>query len=221
MQNDETTLAELRNRMVSCQLIQAGIYDKRVLDSMLFIPRHKFVPPEQIYLAYEDRPLAIGEGQTISQPFIVAYMTQVLELKGTEKVLEIGSGSGYQTALLAMLAKEVYSIELHSNLAVSARKRLEEMKFTNFHILLGDGYGGWPQYAPYDAVIVTAAPPELPLAVIEQLALYGRMVVPVGEITQDLWLIQNLPGGVQYDKLIPVIFVPMVPKEQYYQNPSQ
>lgn len=220
MLNDETTYAELRKRMVSNQLIPAGIYDQRVLESMLVVPRHKFVPPEQTRFAYEDRPLAIGEGQTISQPFIVAYMTQVLELKGTEKVLEIGTGSGYQTALLSMLAKEVYSIELHSNLAVFAKKHLDEMNLTNYHIYVGDGYEGWQEYAPYDAIIVTAAPPDLPLALVEQLAPGGRMVVPVGDMTQDLWLIRKSPDGIKYDKLIPVIFVPMVPKEQYYQSSS-
>lgn len=201
--------------MVSDQLIAGGIKDKRVLLGMARIPRHCFVPPDQIFLAYEDRPVPIGEGQTISQPFIVAYMTQMLELTGTERVLEIGTGSGYQTALLSILAKEVYSIELHPNLAASAKKHLDELEITNCHIRIGDGYEGWLEHAPYDAILITAAPPLLPIALVEQLVIGGKMIAPVGVETQDLWLVEKLPDGLHRNKLIPVIFVPMVPKADY------
>lgn len=202
--------------MVAEQLIPAGISDTAILKGIEKLPRHKFVPPEFASLAYEDRPVEIGEGQTISQPFIVAYMTQMLELKGDEKVLEVGTGSGYQTALLAMLAREVYSVELRPTLVPLAKQRLDVLELTNVFIQVGDGYLGWKDHAPYDAIIVTAAPEELPVALLDQLAIGGRMIVPVGRFTQDLWLIKRTLKGFLYEKLIPVVFVPMIPAKEYH-----
>lgn len=171
-----------RQRMVETQLIPRGIKDKRVIDAMLEIPRHLFIPEEALWSqAYGDFPLPIGEKQTISQPFIVAFMTEALELKGSEKVLEIGTGSGYQTAILSMLAEKVYSIERIGLLAARARKVLDSMNCSNAIIKIADGTLGWPEKAPFDAILTTAAAPEIPECYVEQLKVGGRLVIPVGD----------------------------------------
>jgi protein-L-isoaspartate(D-aspartate) O-methyltransferase len=198
-----------RENMVKTQIEARGIKDERVLEAMLKIERHKFVPEGLERLAYEDGPLPIGEGQTISQPYIVALMTELLKLKGDEKVLEIGTGSGYQAAILAELAKEVYTMEILSGLASKAEKLLHEMGYKNIRFKVGDGYLGWPEFATFDAIIVTCAPEEIPHPLIEQLAEGGRMVIPVGEGYQELKLLMKNQGKIQEHNTIPVRFVPM------------
>lgn len=196
--------------MVENQLRGRGIHDERVLEVMGKVPRHLFVPDEMIPYAYDDEPLPIGEGQTISQPYIVAYMTEVLELKGGEVVLEVGTGSGYQTAVLAELTTEVYTIELIDKLSVRAQGVLRNLGYTNIHFKVGDGTFGWPEYAPFDAIMVTAAPPSVPKKLQEQLKLSGRMIIPVGAGFQDLVLITRDKKEFKKKKLLPVRFVPLV-----------
>lgn len=206
----EGEFIEMRREMVKTQIEARGVKDKRVLNAMLDVPRHRFVPAGYRNLAYTDQPLPIGEGQTISQPYIVAMMTELSRLKGGEKVLEIGTGSGYQAAILAELSKEVYTIEILEPLAVSAEKLLKEMGYKNIRVKCGDGYLGWPEYAPFDAIIVTCAPEHIPRPLIEQLAEGGRMVIPVGEFYQELKLIEKIKGKMKTTGIIPVRFVPMV-----------
>jgi len=202
-------LADERERMVTSQIEARGVRDPRLLRALRAIPRHEFVPPEQRTHAYEDRPLPIGEGQTISQPYIVAVMTELLELDGSEKVLEIGTGSGYQAAVLSMLAREVYSIEIVPELARRAAADLARLGYANVHVRHGDGYRGWPEEAPFDAIIVTAAPGHVPEPLVEQLAIGGRMVLPVGDVSQDLVLVTRSEDGVRQERLLGVRFVPM------------
>lgn len=202
----------LRQRMVELQIKQRGIKDKRLLEAMLKVERHRFVPVNLRHLAYEDGPLPIGEDQTISQPYIVALMTELLQLKGDERVLEIGTGSGYQAAILAELVKEVYTIEILPALAERAQKLLKELGYTNIKVRCGDGYLGWPEFAPFDAIIVTCAPPQVPKNLVDQLREGGRMVVPVGRIIQELQLIEKREGKVREKDIIPVAFVPMIRK---------
>ena len=179
-----------RRRMVTEQLIPGGIKDKRVLDAMLKIPRHEFVNPGMQNQAYEDRPLQIGMGQTISQPLMVAIMTEAMELKGTEKILEIGTGSGYQAAVLAELAKDVYTIERIDALSIRARRVLHKMLYKNIHFRIGDGTMGWPEEAPFDGIVVTAGSPEVQKTFLGQLADGGKLVIPVGgEAVQELVVI--------------------------------
>jgi len=199
----------MRERMVETQIKTRGVKDIRVLSAMLKVERHLFVPKGIQSSAYEDRPLPIGEGQTISQPYIVAFMTELLELKGTEKVLEIGTGSGYQAAILGELAKEVYTIEIVEPLGVSAQKLLQELGYRNINVKVGDGYLGWPQVAPFDAIIVTCAPDHIPNPLIEQLKEGGRLVVPVGTYSQALKKIVKRSGKIEATDALPVIFVPM------------
>ena len=199
----------LREKMVDTQIKARGIKDPRVLSAMVKVERHRFVPEEYLNSAYSDQPLPIGEGQTISQPYIVALMTELLELKGDEKVLEIGTGSGYQAAILAELAKEVYTIEIIESLAFMANNRLLELGYQNIKVKAGDGYLGWPEVAPFDALIVTAAPDHIPKPLIDQLKEGGRMVVPVGSYTQELKKIIKRYGKIETTDIIPVIFVPM------------
>jgi len=201
---------EKRMQMVKAQLQYRGIGDSRVLQAMRTVPRHLFVPKGYMKQAYADRPLPIGHGQTISQPFIVAYMTEVLELEGHERVLEIGTGSGYQAAVLSLLVEEVYTIEILKALADQARTRLYELGYNNVNVKWGDGYKGWPEQAPFDAIIVTAAPPEMPQALVSQLRVGGRMVVPVGAGSQDLIRVVKSESGAKTETLLPVLFVPMV-----------
>jgi protein-L-isoaspartate(D-aspartate) O-methyltransferase len=196
--------------MVREQIAERGIRDPRVLEAMRRVPRHEFVPAEQRPHAYEDRPLPIGHRQTISQPFIVAIMSDVLDLDGDEKVLEVGTGSGYQAAVLGELAREVYSIEIVEPLAERAARDLLRLGYQNVHTRAGDGYRGWPEAAPFDAIIVTAAPDHVPEPLVEQLAVGGRMVIPVGRWAQDLVLIRKDEEGVHRERLIGVRFVPMV-----------
>jgi protein-L-isoaspartate(D-aspartate) O-methyltransferase len=203
-----------RRHMVSHQLRARGIRDQRVLDAFEFIPRHLFVPEESRMWAYEDRPHRIGFGQAISQPFIVAYMTQSLGLIGTERVLEVGTGSGYQAAILSRLAREVHSVELISPLAERAAKTLTGLEITNVLIHVGDGSQGWSECAPYDSIIVTAGGPRVPKSLLDQLTDHGRMILPVGESGyQDLELWNREGDAFSHETLLPVAFVPLRGKD--------
>ena len=201
--------------MVEKQIERRGINDPRVLEVMRDTPRHLFIPEYLKEMAYEDGPLPIGEGQTISQPYIVALMTELLELKGDEKILEIGTGSGYQAAVLSALVSEVFSIEIVKNLVDRAELRLKNMGYKNVTIRWGDGYKGWPGEAPFDGIIVTAAPDKIPQLLIDQLKVGGRLVVPIGTHRQELKVItKDKDGTIQSKNIIPVRFVPMVhPKD--------
>ena len=205
---------ELRNRMVVEQIAARGVSDQRVLAAMRKVPRHEFVPEEYQDMAYRDTPLPIGYGQTISQPYIVAYMTEQLELSPRDTVLEIGTGSGYQAAVLAELAAEVYTIEIIPELAEQAKKTLQRLGYTNVHVRIGDGYKGWPEHAPFDAIILTAAPPKIPQPLLDQLKENGRLIAPVGEDYQELVLIRKHDGEFSRKNLIPVRFVPMTGEAQ-------
>jgi protein-L-isoaspartate(D-aspartate) O-methyltransferase len=198
-----------RQEMVSSQIKARGINDKRVLETMRKVERHLFVPKKMQSLAYTDQPLPIGEGQTISQPYIVAIMTELLNLKGDEKILEIGTGSGYQAAILAELAGEIYTIEIVKPLAKRADSLLAAMGYENITVKHGDGYIGWEEHAPFDRIIITCAPPKVPQPLIEQLADGGRMVVPVGTFWQELLLIEKEDGELRETSVLPVRFVPM------------
>lgn len=202
--------AGYRERMVREQLERRGIQDPRVLQAMRKVPRERFVPADLRNRAYDDGALPIGHEQTISQPYIVAFMTEALRLTGKERVLEIGTGSGYQAAVLAELVPEVYSIELVEPLARSAEKTLSELGYRNIKIKIGDGFAGWVEHAPYDAIIVTAAPAEIPPVLVEQLKMGGRMIVPVGVWEQELVLVEKSAKGFITRNLLPVRFVPMV-----------
>jgi protein-L-isoaspartate(D-aspartate) O-methyltransferase len=199
----------MRERMVETQIKARGVKEPRVLAAMLKVERHLFVPKDLQQTAYSDQPLPIGEGQTISQPYIVALMTELLELKGNEKVLEVGTGSGYQAAILAELAREVYTIEIVEKLANSSEKLLLQLGYKNIQVKAGDGYLGWPEAGPFDAIIVTCAPDHIPKPLIDQLKEGGRMVIPVGEYTQELKKIVKRAGKLETTNAIPVIFVPM------------
>ena len=198
--------------MVDTQLAGRDIKDTRVLDAMRKVPRHRFVPEKLQAEAYDDTPLSIGEGQTISQPYIVAYMTQILELRPTDRVLEIGTGSGYQAAVLAELVKEVHTIEIVPGLAERAKGVLAALGYTNIRTRIGDGYAGWPEAAPFDKVIVTAAPDDVPQTLVDQLAENGIMVVPVGRGDQIMTVLRRTKDGVVRRETIPVRFVPMIKK---------
>lgn len=207
----EKQLAQMRANMVEYQLRRRGIKDERVLKAFLKVPRHKFVRSQDIWHAYEDYPLSIGYGQTISQPYMVAIMTELLELKGEERVLEIGTGSGYQAAILAELAKEVFSIERIPELAHKAEKILQELGYTNFKVIVGDGSKGLPEHAPYDAIIVTAAAPRPPQSLLEQLKDKGRLVIPVGSRKlQDLLRITRFGNEFKMENFGPCLFVPLI-----------
>jgi len=212
--SEEGEFAQLRKRMVREQLQGRDIKDPRVLKAMLRVPRHEFVSRELAKSAYTDRALPIKMGQTISQPYIVAYMTQALELKGTERVLEIGTGSGYQAAVLAEIAAEVYTIEILPQLQEEAAAVLGRLGYGNIYFRTGDGYMGWPERAPFDCIIVTAAPEKVPQPLIDQLKEGGRMVIPVGTMSQDLVVIDKEKSGVTRRSTIPVRFVPMTGKAQ-------
>lgn len=199
-----------RMRMVDEQLRARGISDPDVLNAMATVPRHRFVHPSKVAFAYRDRPLSIGYAQTISQPYIVAFMLEAARLHPDQTVLEIGTGSGYQTALLSELVSQVYTVEIIPALAKRSRKVFRELGYKNIHMQTGDGYQGWPQYAPYDAILVTAAPEYIPAPLLEQLAPDGRMVIPVGGRYQDLTVLHKTPqGSIQRKKILPVYFVPM------------
>jgi protein-L-isoaspartate(D-aspartate) O-methyltransferase len=199
-----------RERMVREQIEARGVRDARVLAAMRKVQRHLFVPEQMIPHAYTDQPLPIGHRQTISQPYIVAFMTEALQLKPQDRVLEIGTGSGYQAAVLAELVREVYSIEIVEPLAKEAEERLKQLGYSNLKLRVGDGYRGWPEAAPFDAIMVTAAPDHIPPALIDQLSEGGRLVVPVGRFHQELVRIRRTPKGIKQEELLPVRFVPMV-----------
>jgi protein-L-isoaspartate(D-aspartate) O-methyltransferase len=208
---DEERYIRDRERMVDEQILARDIDDPRVLQAMRRVPRHMFVPPDHRHLAYADCPLPIGQNQTISQPYIVALMTQMLDLVGHEKVLEIGTGSGYQAAVLSLLAKEVVTVERHPRLMIEAKQTLSELGVENVHVHLGDGTQGWPEDAPYDAIITTAAAPRAPQPLLDQLAEGGRLVIPVGSRGGQFlerWL--RLGDRFESEQGVPVAFVPLV-----------
>lgn len=201
-----------REAMVDRQIRARGIEDPAVLEAMREVPRHRFVPPPMARYAYGDQPLPIAADQTISQPYIVAYMTEAAEISPNEKVLEIGTGSGYQAAVLGEIAREVYTIEIIPELAEEARRTLTELGYDNVHTRTGNGYLGWPEHAPFDAIVVTAAPDAVPQALVDQLAVGGRMVIPVGTTFQEMTIIERTPQGIVQQRTIPVRFVPMTGK---------
>lgn len=198
-----------RRQMVKNQLCDRGIKDERVLTAMSKVPRHQFIDPFWQYFAYSDRPLAIGYNQTISQPYVVAYMTQAAEISASDRVLEIGTGCGYQTAILGEIAKRVYSIEIIPQLAARASQTLTQLGYKNIKVKTGNGYQGWAEHAPYDAIIVTAAPADIPPVLIEQLAIKGKMVIPVGTWHQYIVVLTKTEDEIIQKKTIPVRFVPM------------
>jgi protein-L-isoaspartate(D-aspartate) O-methyltransferase len=198
--------------MVNEQLRARDITDARVLDAMLKVPRHLFVPEPQRSQAYGDYPLPIGHDQTISQPYIVAFMSQGLKVEPGHRVLEIGTGSGYQAAILGLLAKEVYTIEIVQPLADRARATLAEQGHRNVHVRHGNGYLGWPEHAPFDRIMVTAAPAEVPPALVEQLKIGGLMAIPVGTVSQELRILRRTATGLETLATLPVRFVPMTGK---------
>ena len=209
-ENRQISMSAARERMVREQLRPRGITNPDVLEAMGTVPRHEFMPQSQRPLAYTDQALPIGYGQTISQPFIVALMTQVLELQRGDSVLEIGTGSGYQAAVLATLTDRVYSIEIIEPLARNARETLDRLGYESVQTKIGDGYRGWQEHAPFDAIIVTAAPDHVPQPLVDQLAIGGRMVIPVGSYYQELILLKkDLQGNLTREGVIPVVFVPM------------
>ena len=199
-----------RKEMVAKQIRSRGVNDPKVLDALRTIPRHMFVPDEYKNFAYEDRPLPIGHGQTISQPYIVGLMTDLLDLNPDDKVLEVGTGSGYQAAVLAHLVNNVYSIEIVEPLAESAQQVFTRLEYQNIHTKVGDGYKGWPDKSPFDAIIVTCSPSHIPQPLIDQLAEGGKIIIPVGErFTQELVLATKKNGKLRKKDVIPVRFVPM------------
>lgn len=205
----EKMYKKMRTSMVKEQIEQRGVEDKGVLQAMHNVPRHKFVPDHLKKYAYADEPLPIGEDQTISQPYIVAYMTEKLHLNKDDKVLEIGTGSGYQAAVLAEIVDTVYTIEIVDVLAKRAEKTLEELGYKNVNVRCGDGYKGWPERAPFDAIIITAAPTKIPEPLLDQLKEGGLMILPIGDYSQDLELIVKMGSEFERQKLLPVRFVPM------------
>ena len=211
---NEDVYAKQRERMVEDQIVRRGVRDSLVLEAMRKVPRHLFVPEDMRSSAYTDGALPIGEGQTISQPYIVALMTEKLGLKGGERVLEIGTGSGYQAAILAEIVEEVYTIEIVEPLAIRARKTLDQRGYTNIVSMCGDGYRGWPEYAPFDAIIVTAAPDHIPGPLVDQLDVGGRLIIPVGEWHQELILLRKTEQDAVKKNVLPVRFVPMTGEAQ-------
>lgn len=209
-----------RSDMVERQMRRRGIRDSRVLAAMLAVPRHAFVPAELVDEAYKDQPLPIGEGQTISQPFMVASMTEALQLKGSERVLEIGTGSGYQTAVLSLLAREVHTVENHPTLSEAARERLSRLGYANVHFHVGDGTLGWPEAAPFDVIVVTAAAPLIPPPLRDQLVEGGRLLLPMGSAKmQDLARIRRHAGEVATERLYPCRFVPLIGRYGWSEPP--
>ncbi len=210
MQDRVIDWGRARERMVRRQVAARGVRDPATLGAMWVVPRHEFVLPEYLDLAYEDRPLPIGFDQTISQPYIVAYMTQSAELGPDDRVLEVGAGSGYQSAVLAEIAADVFSIEIVPQLAVRAGRTLHRLGYRNVHVIAGDGHAGWARAAPFDAIVVAAAPTSIPDALLEQLAEGGRLVAPVGTgADQTIFRFRRTPEGIVSEELIAVRFVPM------------
>jgi protein-L-isoaspartate(D-aspartate) O-methyltransferase len=212
--SDDPT-APARNRMVQRHLVERGIKNKRVLDAFRTVPRHRFVPPNARPLAYDDESIPIGEGQTITPPYDVAFMTEVLDPKPTDKVYEVGTGSGYQSAILSRIVKEVYSVEIHAPLSKRATQVHKDLGYTNIHTRIGDGYEGWPDAAPFDSIIVTCAPATPPQPLIDQLKEGGRLVIPLGErFNQIVYVGDKHDGKVDLKPLKPTLFVPMTGKAQ-------
>ncbi|MCK4423084.1 MAG: protein-L-isoaspartate(D-aspartate) O-methyltransferase [Candidatus Omnitrophica bacterium] len=210
------SVREKIEQMVTDQLIPRGINNQKVLEAMRKVPRHKFIDSDKLPRAYTDSPLPIDEGQTISQPYMVALMTQCLDLKGTEKILEIGTGSGYQTAVLSELSVGVYSVERYAGLADQAKKKLMELGYSNISITTGDGTLGWSQEAPYDGIIVTAGAPQIPEALLDQLKESGRMVIPVGnKISQTLKVIEKKDDQIFKKDICVCVFVPLVGQQAW------
>lgn len=200
-----------RDRMVLEQIELRGVNDRAVLKAMRKVPRHKFVPDIYMEYAYNDYPLPIGEEQTISQPYIVAYMTAALKLEPSDKVLEIGTGSGYQAAVLAEICDSVYTIEIFESLGNKALKLLNSLHYDNIKVKIGDGYKGWPEFSPFDVIIVTCSPSEIPQPLIDQLKEGGRMIIPVGlKNNQNLVLLKKKNGKIKQHSVLPVRFVPMI-----------
>lgn len=206
---DDARWAAVRAAMVKNQIAARGVKDERVLEALRNVPRHLFVPPEFAAQAYEDHPLPIGEGQTISQPYIVGLMTELLQVKPGDKVLEVGTGSGYQAAVLAAMGCQVYTIEIRPSLAAQAAERLKRLGYANVHVRVGDGYRGWPEEAPFAGIVVTAAPERIPEPLLQQLAPGGHLVIPVGSFYQQLKVITKETEGFSERDVIPVRFVPM------------
>ena len=199
-----------RDRMVKLHLEERGIKDPRVLEAFRTVPRHRFLPPESRRLAYEDESILIGEGQTITPPYDVAFMTEALAPRPTDKVFEVGTGSGYQASILSRLVKDVYSVEIHKELGERAAGVIKELGYTNVHTRIGDGYAGWPQEAPFDAIIVTCAPQAVPPPLVAQLKDGGRMVIPIGgRYDQAVYLMEKRDGKLIDRKLRSTLFVPM------------
>ncbi len=212
--SDDPT-ASARNRMVDRHLIGRGIKNKKVLDVFRTVPRHRFLPPGTHRLAYDDESIPIGEAQTITAPYDVAFMTEVLDPKPTDRVYEVGTGSGYQSAILSRLVKEVYSVEIHESLSQRATQVHKELGYTNIHTRVGDGYEGWPEAAPFDAIIVTCAPEKIPQPLIDQLKDGGRMAIPLGKrFEQTVYLIEKHGKELTKRALRPTLFVPMTGRAQ-------
>jgi protein-L-isoaspartate(D-aspartate) O-methyltransferase len=210
-QTQVADFATQREHMVKEQIVMRGVVTERVLSALRKVPREEFVPAEYRAQSYKDQPLPIGYDQTISQPFIVAFMTEELRPQQTDRVLEIGTGSGYQAAILAELVAEVYSIEIIEPLAKTAEATLQRLGYKNVHVKAGDGYKGWPEHAPFDSVIVTCAPEHVPQPLLDQLKEGGRMIIPVGaKFAQELYLFEKKNGRLQQSAVLPVRFVPMV-----------
>jgi protein-L-isoaspartate(D-aspartate) O-methyltransferase len=202
----------LRSTMVKNQIIARGVKDTLVLQAMKNVPRHFFMPQSEAYGAYTDEPRPIGNGQTISQPYIVAFMSEQLAVNKNSRVLEIGTGSGYQAAVLAEMVDSVFTIEIIEELAAKAKNTLSKLHYDNVITRQGDGYNGWQEKAPFDAIIVTAAPPNIPQPLLEQLKIGGRMVLPVGEYLQELVIVKKSNSGIDMESVLPVRFVPMTGK---------
>ncbi|MEE8298540.1 MAG: protein-L-isoaspartate(D-aspartate) O-methyltransferase [Thermodesulfobacteriota bacterium] len=206
---DEDRYIERRWDMVENQIVSRGIQDARVIKAMLKVKRHLFVPKEYLDSAYSDKPIPIEKEQTVSQPYMVALMTELLNPSPGKKILEIGTGSGYQSAVLAETGCDLYTIEIIEDTAANARKTLEKLGYSNIKYRIGDGYRGWEENAPFEGIIVTAAPADIPDKLIEQLSQGGRMIIPVGDLSQELLLIENTNEGVKRKKITAVRFVPM------------
>jgi protein-L-isoaspartate(D-aspartate) O-methyltransferase len=207
--------AAARNRMVQRHLVERGLKNQRVLDAFRTVPRHRFLPPGTQRQAYDDESIPIGEGQTITPPYDVAFMTEVLDPKPTDKVFEVGTGSGYQSAILSRLVKEVYSVEIHEPLSRRATQVHKDLGYTNIHTRVGDGYAGWPEAAPFDAIIVTCAPTKVPQPLFDQLKEGGRMVIPIGSRFNQMVHLMIKKNGKRVDReLKPTLFVPMTGRDQ-------
>jgi protein-L-isoaspartate(D-aspartate) O-methyltransferase len=207
---DEAAYAAARSRMIAEQIRSRGVRDPRVLDAISRVPRHLFVPGAERHQAYDDHPVPIGFGQTISQPYIVAFMSEALDVEPSHRVLEIGAGSGYQTAVLAELGATVYAVEVIEDLAARARDLLSELGYTNVHLRAGDGYAGWPEHAPFDRILAAAAPDDIPPAFIDQLVDGGILAIPLGVLNQELQVIRRIGNRLETMRTLPVRFVPMI-----------